>query len=59
MSKKLVYPILGFFIGFALWAVTIGMSTGTGVVEDVAYRMIFVLGGVGAVLGFLVSMIKK
>ena len=54
-----MYPILGFFIGFALWAVTIGMSTGTGVVEDVAYRMIFVLGGVGAVLGFLVSMIKK
>jgi hypothetical protein len=54
-----VYPILGFFIGFALWAVTIGMSSGTGVIEEVAYKMIFVLGGVGAFLGFLVSTIKK
>ena len=59
MNKKIVYPILGFFIGFALWAVTIGMTSGTGVIEEVAYKMIFVLGGVGAFLGFLVSTIKK
>jgi hypothetical protein len=59
MSKKIVYPILGFFIGFALWAVTIGMTSGTGVVEDVAMKMIFLMGGVGAFLGFLVSIIKK
>ena len=59
MSKKVVYPILGFFIGFALWAVTIGMSSGTGVIEEVAYKMIFILGGVGAFLGFLVSTINQ
>jgi|688.fasta_scaffold218339_2 hypothetical protein len=59
MSKKVVYPILGFFIGFALWAVTLGMEPASGSVEDMVIGMFFVLGGVGAFLGFLVSTIKK
>jgi hypothetical protein len=34
MNKKVVYPILGFFIGFALWAVTLGMEPASGGTQE-------------------------
>jgi ribosomal protein L40E len=60
MSKKVVYPILGLFIGFVLWLIIYGETTGeNSVVEEAVIGMGFILSAVGALLGFLVSLINQ
>jgi hypothetical protein len=60
MDKKVIYPILGLFIGFVLWLIIYGETTGeNSVVEEAAIGMGFIFSAVGAVLGFLVSMISE
>ena len=60
MNKKVVYPILGLFIGLIVWAVLYGGTTSeNSVVEDAAIGMITILGLLGAFLGLLISYVKK